>query len=258
MWRRTLRRSDDAERNVPSLRRRLLRWTGWLGVANTLLLVLVSLRNLGVSDAPQGALARLYGLLMFVGHNALLAFLPALLLLPLILIWPRHRVVITLGTACGVALVFTALVDTIVFLQYRFHLNAEVFNLLFGGAAGEILVFSTAMYLQAALVLSVILAGQLLLARLLWRRLRPGGGGRLGPAVALLLVLAFVAQLGIHAWADVAGYTPVTRQSRVLLAYIPVTAEIALQEAGLRRRARRRRAVWPGTTGRASTTRVNR
>ena len=75
MWRRTFRPSDDDERIAISLRRRLLLWTGWFGVANTLFLVLVSLRNLAVSDAPQGALARLYGLLMFVGHNAFLAFL---------------------------------------------------------------------------------------------------------------------------------------------------------------------------------------
>ena len=36
-------------------RRFLLRWLGWVGVGITALLVLVSLRNLGVSDPPQGS-----------------------------------------------------------------------------------------------------------------------------------------------------------------------------------------------------------
>jgi membrane-anchored protein YejM (alkaline phosphatase superfamily) len=137
------------------------------------------------------------------------------------------------GTVLFVLLLATALVDTVIYQQYRFHLNAEIFNLLLGGAAGEILVFSAKMYFQATLILIGILMGEALLGRLVWRRVRAGAGGRSGYAVAVALAAAFLAQGGIHAWADVAGYTPVTRQSRVLLAYIPFTAEKLFKQIGL-------------------------
>jgi membrane-anchored protein YejM (alkaline phosphatase superfamily) len=211
----------------------LLRWAGWCCVANALFLIVVSLRNLFVTDVPDGLLPRAFGVLMFVGHSAFLACLPLLLLVPLILVRPRRAVAMPVGTVLFVLLLATALVDTVIYQQYRFHLNAEIFNLLFGGAAGEILVFSATMYFQATLVLIGILVGETLLGRLVWRRVCTGSGGRGGYAVAVALAAAFLAQGGIHAWADVAGYTPVTRQSRVLLAYIPFTAEKLFKQIGL-------------------------
>jgi membrane-anchored protein YejM (alkaline phosphatase superfamily) len=235
MSRRSSRQTDDPEAPAAtrSARRRLLRWTGWFGVANTLVLILVSSRNLAVTDMAGGLLPRVFAVLMFLGHCALIAFLPSLLLLPLILLRLRAAVVLPLATVSAVVLVGVTLVDTVIYQQYRFHLNAEIFNLLFGGAAGEILVFSATMYLQAALALLVIVVGQTLLARLLWRRIGAARGGRYGYVVSALLVSAFVAQGLIHAWADVAGYTPITRQRRVLLAYLPLTAEQFFAKLGL-------------------------
>jgi membrane-anchored protein YejM (alkaline phosphatase superfamily) len=211
----------------------LLRWAGWCCAANALVVLVVSLRNLSVTDAPEGLLPRLFAVLMFIGNSALLACLPMLLLVPLIVIWPARAVARSVGTGLFVLLVAIALVDTVIFQQYRFHLNAEIFNLLLGGAAGEILVFSATMYLQATLVVIGILIGEIVLGHWIWRRVRGGSGGRSGYAVAAALAAAFLAQSGIHAWADVAGYTPVTRQSRVLLGYIPITAEKFFKKLGL-------------------------
>ncbi len=213
-------------------RRALLRWLGWYSAANVPVLIAISLRNLAVSQPPEGGVARAFGVLMFVGHAAFIACLPAALLAPLILLWPRRRPLLLLGVLTAVLVSGTALVDTVIYQQYRFHLNAEIFNLLFGGAAGEILVFSPAMYGQAALLLLAIVGGQALVARLVWAGVCRGPARPAGPLVATLLVTAFVAQTAIHAWADVAGYTPVTRQGRVLLGYVPVTAEKLLGKLG--------------------------
>ena len=49
----------------------------------------------------------------------------------------------------------------------------------------------------------------------------------------LLLALSFVGQALGHAWADVAGYTPITRQSRLLMAYVPWTAESFFKKLGV-------------------------
>ena len=180
-------------------RRFLLRWLGWFGVGNVLALILVSLRNLAVTDAPQGALPWLYRLLMFAGHGAFLAFVPLFVVLLLTLAWPRRGLVMTLATAMGAALVFATLIDTIIFQQYRFHLNAEIWNLLFGGAArflifalfeGELLSLSGYLLDTAALALIGIFAFKLTQARKMvsqypwlyeraglfrWRAFRAGG-----------------------------------------------------------------------------------
>jgi len=216
-----------------SPRRRLLRFTGWFFSLNVLVLMLASLRNLAVTEMPGGILAPIFTALMFVAHCSLLAFLPALLLVPLALLWPRARLVLPLATTLAAILLAVVLIDTVVFQQYRFHLNAEVFNLLFGGAAGEILVFPVAMYLQLALYVLAIFGIQALLARLVWRRIAAVPRGRLGYALAASLVLAFLMQGAIHAWADVTGYTPVTRQTRILLGYLPITAESRLRKLGV-------------------------
>lgn len=221
--------------STPRARRTLLRWLGWYGTANALIVLVASLRTLVVAETPGGPLARVFEALMLVGHSALLAFLPALLLVPLILVLPRRRLVMPLAAGLAVLVVTAVLADTVVFQQYRFHLNAEILNLLFGGAAGEILVFPAALYAQAALVLGALVLLEWLLARWTWRRVAATPGRRLGYAVAAVLVGAYLGQAVIHAWADVAGYTPVTRQGRLLLAYFPFTDDSLFRTLGVER-----------------------
>ena len=199
---------------------------------NVLVAILISLRNVAAADAPDGPLALAFACLMLVGHAAFLVFLPALLPLALILVLPRPRLVRGVGIALGVSLAVVLLVDTVIFAQYRFHLHAEVWNILLGGAAGEILVFSTATYVEAFLGLLAITGCQMLLSRLVWARASRGRGWSLGRPLVALFVLAFVAQAALHAWADVSGYVPITRQGRVLFAYVPVTAEKQLVRLG--------------------------
>ncbi len=221
-----------ASRGRPA-RKLLLRWTGWFLFGNVWLVVLSMLRNLSVAGPADGPLAQLYRWLMFAGHGAFLAFIPALLLIPLALAWPRRRLQLGLAVGLSSFMLFTTLIDTVIFQQYRFHFNAEVFNLLFGGAAGEILVFGWSMYLQSGLLVLAIVVVEFLWARWVWGRLDGGAGLRRGQMLAAALVACFVAQALLHAWADVRGATAITRQSRTLLGYIPVTAEKQFNRLGV-------------------------
>jgi len=235
MLRRLFGEADDpaAPGAVRGPRRLLLRFLGWFGVANIPAVAAVGLRNLAVSDSPVGLLPRLFGTLMFVGHSAVVAFIPMLLLIPLLPVWPRRRLVVPLAALLSGVTVAVVAIDTVIYNQYRFHLNAEIFNLLFGGAAGEILIFTTTMYLQITAVVLIILGGETLAARVVWRRVLSHPGRLAGYAVTALLVATFLAQSMIHAWADVVGYTPVTRQTRVLLGYLPTTAESFMRKMGV-------------------------
>jgi membrane-anchored protein YejM (alkaline phosphatase superfamily) len=212
-----------------------LRWLGWFGAANSLVILAASLGILAVTETPEGALARAFGALTLIAHSAVLAFLPALLLVPLIFAVPRRGIVTPLATGLAVIVTGVVLIDTAIYQQYRFHLNAEIFNLLSGGAAGEILVFTGAVYARVVFALAGIVLLEWWLSRRIWRRVSatPGRGG--GYVLAAMLAMTVAGQATIHAWADAAGYTPVTRQGRQFLASIPLTADALFRRLGVER-----------------------
>jgi len=219
----------------PRARRTLGRWLGWFGAVQSLVVLAAASRNLVVTPLPEQPLAVAFVAVMLLGHSALLAFLALLPCLVLTLVVPWPRVIVPLATLTAAVAAGVVLGDSVIFQQYRFHLNAEIFNLLFGGAAGEILVFPASVYAGAAAAFGGLLLAQAGLARWTWRLVANAVRPRGGRAVAALLAGAFLAQAALHAWADVAGYTPITRQGRLLPGYLPVTAESLLARLGFAR-----------------------
>src|SRR5688572_1895555 len=126
----------------PERQQQLLRWWGMLLLLTTALSLLFSARYfVGTDlDASNGALA--FRAVMLIGH---LTVLSAMLLSPVALLawaWPRPRWVVTFGALWSAAVLLALLLDTQVYLLYRFHINAGVLNLLFGGAARATFFFS--------------------------------------------------------------------------------------------------------------------
>lgn len=210
----------------------LLRWLGWLAMANTMVLVVVALRYLDVGDLATDVLARSFGTAMFFAHFVSIAVIALLPLLLLAAVWPQRHVIAPLAWAINVALTGWLLVDTLVFQQYRFHLNGALVSLFFSGASDETFEFSTVMQLQAGLALFVVAAGQWLLARLIWRFVTHTPRRRLGYGVATACVTVLLATNLFHAYADAMGNGAVTRQTLLLPGYEPLTAKGFLEEHG--------------------------
>lgn len=213
-------------------RRRLGRWCGWYLAANAVLMLLLALRYLDTPEAPAGAIGIPFGVAMYVGH---MASLSALVLLPVfivILIRPGRRFAGWLAVMAGTAATVVLFVDTVVYQQYRFHINAGVLEMLFSSAADEIFAFSWIMYVQAIALVAGALLVHWVLARLAWR-FANREGKRYGAVVATALVAAFFTQHLTHAWADAVGYQPITRQARLLPAYSPTTAKRFLAGIGV-------------------------
>ena len=137
------------------VRKRLLRWWGWLLLTTLPLLLLVASRYFEVVDLDAQPLSLLFRGAMLVAHFTTVAACSLFRCWSLILLWPRPRVVIPLGVFFAAAAVTALLIDTQVYQLYRFHINAGVLNLLFGGAARETFVFSGPMYAQAALIAAI-------------------------------------------------------------------------------------------------------
>lgn len=210
------------------------RWLGWFALANTGLMVVIATRYIAGGNVQEEAMASAYTVLMYLGY---LPFVVYLLFMPLLLLaglLPRYRLIQGAGVTLAVAMALLLVVDTFVYQQFRFHINGAVLGLAFGGAGGEIFVFSWMMYIAATAIVTILLLAEWWLARRLWRWIVARSPKRLsGPAIAALLVVIFLADKFIYAWADAVSYTPITQQVRYLPGYQPSLAHTYFEEWGL-------------------------
>src|SRR5699024_3290005 len=123
--------------------------------------------------------------------------------------------------------------DTVVYQQYRFHLNAAVMSLFFSKASGEIFEFSTRMKWEIGLLIVGIIIVQWVLARLVWLFIQRIRGRGYGYALASILVAFFIGTNLYYAWADAKDNTLMTRQALLLPWYAPLKAKGFLKRHGV-------------------------
>jgi len=224
--------SQGPETIMRDTRADLLRWCGWFLFGAGTLFVLLALRYLPVVTLPEGLAARGFTMLMFISQGIVLASLVFVLLLPVVVALPRRLWVLPISVVVAVAWLTLTVVDGFVWQQYRLHLDASVWNLIASGAMGETFVFPLRSYLKLA---AIVFALTVLLATCAWlaQRMVRRRGTRLGPFVALAMLLIVVVHNGVYAWANAAAYTPITGQMRILPLYKPLTAKRWLRNHGL-------------------------
>lgn len=216
------------------MRHRLLRWWGWLVLTTLSLLLLVAFRYFEVIDLDARPASLLFRAIMLVAHFTTLTTVWLLPVLVGILLCPRPQIIIPLGVFFAATAVAALMIDTQVYQLYRFHINAGVLNLLFGGAARETFVFSSAMYAQAALIAATILAVLITASGLLWLRAIARPRHRtISRAAASLLVAAVVTFHSMHIWADAVAYEPFLEQTEVLPMRYAATAKRLLRSRGV-------------------------
>ncbi len=204
---------------------RLGAWLTVFLLGNALLASLIACTNIPPAGLDGGR-AIAFLLLALPGH---FLFFGALLALPAWLLGrisgrPRW------GMALAVALQFLWIVllvaDAKVFALYRFHLNAMVANMLFGGALSAQVSFSAGMWAQIGGGLALVLALEILMA---WgaSRLVSRLPGLARPKRAwAVIALWMVAGQAFVAYADARGDRAVLSQ----LTYIPWAQPITLKD----------------------------
>lgn len=218
---------------MSSPRKQLLRWLAWFALANAFGWTLIATSYLDYVPPPHGWLATTFIGVALPTQFAVIALLPWPVLALLALMLPHRRLVVGVAVAVYCAFSLLVLVDTRVFALNRFHLNAMVWNLLTGGAASQILVFSSRDWVLASGIVIGLMAGSVLLARLLWRLVENGWNLR-GLAVGTFVLALMVATQLIHVWADAVQYTPVLIQTQVLpWPQSLVTAKRFLRRSGI-------------------------
>ena len=216
-------------------RRRLLRWGSWFAVVNAAVLGIVGLRYLWHYSPPVPSVGWGYAVLAYVGHLTSLAYVPFLLVLvPVIVLLPRAQVVLPLGVALAAVGLSFFVLDTLLFAEDRYHLNALTFGLL---------APRTWAFLALYFLLGVAI--EAMLAAWVWKRTAGPPTRRIGRYLALGVGTCLLAGHLVHAWAEAQYYVPVTGFTRYLPLYYPLRMAGRLANLGLvdRDRARDRERV---------------
>ncbi|AWH26048.1 sulfatase-like hydrolase/transferase [Stenotrophomonas sp. YAU14D1_LEIMI4_1] len=231
---------DAAPFNAPSppvqgadRRWQRLAWWSLFIAGNAVLAALIALGNIPVRDNPGGALGLTYLSVALPGH--LLALGAVAGLLPLALgLWPRRARILTVSAIVMQGLwLCLLLVDAKVFALYRFHINAMVANMVFGGALHDQVSLSWKTWLQAIAMISALFGAQALLAWACWKllpaaRLRR----RVLQAWAVVAVLMAGGQVAT-AYYDALGERAVISQWNYLPWAQPITAKSFMRRLGV-------------------------
>ncbi|EGQ9938519.1 TPA: DUF3413 domain-containing protein [Vibrio vulnificus] len=200
---------------------------GWFILINALVLMLIASRYFAfLPEFPTDPLGITFILAGTWGQMTLLAAIIGLVTIPtLFLPKPFRNGIQALIASLGVATLF---IDTIVFAQYRFHINAVVLELVM---SGQIVSFPLITWLMVIGGVALLLAAQ-------WWTIRwlengaPVRALKLGRKFALLTFAALLATNAIHIWAAAHAYQPVTTVKRYLPLFYPATADKFMRKQG--------------------------
>lgn len=207
--------------------RTALAWLTGFTLTNAAAAIAIAALNIPFAHLAGHWKAALFLTLALPGH---FVFFGALLgLLPLLLGWlTRRRGVMTVAAvilqAAWICLIAT---DAKVFALYRFHLNAMVANMVFGGAMQDQVVLSGSTWALIALAVTLVLALEIAVAWLWWRALqrRPGLTGVLRAWWLAVAVMVF--GQAMVAYYDARGDRLILSQ----LPYIPWAQPITLKDS---------------------------
>lgn len=196
-------------------------------LVNAVLAVVIGLQYFSfLPELPADGLGRSFLVLSAFSQMTLLACLAGLFLLPLLWLPAKAR---RLAISAGATLAVICLaIDTAVFSQYRFHINAVVLELIM---AGQIVSFPWTMWL-------LVMGGALLVWLLEWGLLswlearQMLGRWNIGRWFAAGALGALVASNGIHVWAAAHAYQSITQVKRYLPLFYPATATSMMRKRG--------------------------
>jgi uncharacterized protein len=205
-----------------SARHRLLRWANWFALVNVAFLAVVGLRYLWYYAALSPSVSWGYAVLAYLGQLTTFAYVPLLLLVPVMLLLPRPRLVLPLAVFLASVVLSFLLLDSLVFAQNRYHLGILTLSLL----APQTWAF-------VALYFLLGLAVETMLASWVWKRTALPPRRRVGRYLTLALGGCLLASNLIHVWAEAHFYVPVTAFTRYLPLYFPLKASGKLYSLGL-------------------------
>ncbi|MEH6421138.1 DUF3413 domain-containing protein [Pseudomonas sp. CGJS7] len=218
---------DDLAARTAFSARRALAWLTGFTLSNAAIAIAIAALNIPFAHLAEHWKGAIFLTLALPGH---FVFFGALLgLIPLLLgrIGRRMRWMTVSAVILQAAWICLLVTDAKVFALYRFHLNAMVANMVFGGAMQDQVVFSGTVWGLIALAVASVLALEIGLAWLWWRALdRRPGLNKIVKAWWVALAVMLFGQAMV-AYSDARGDRTVMSQ----LPYIPWAQPITLKDS---------------------------
>ncbi len=190
---------------------------------------LVALRYTPYLALPHDAMGIAYLVLTWIGHFGMLVLLGWLPLGILALVL-KSRWLWLPATLLGALGLCALLLDTVVYAQYRFHVNLFMVSLFLNDKNGEIFDFTTSTWLVVGACVVVALALEAWLAR----RVIIGDRGRRLPKglICGVILLTLIGSHVVHLIADARYMRSVTQQVGIYPLLFPATAKDFMEKHG--------------------------
>lgn len=193
------------------------RWALWFALINALVAGLISMRLLASTDFNANPISMAFVASNWIAHFSTLGFASWLLvLLPLAILLPLAGIYRAIALLLFFVVQFLLLIDTFVYLQYRFHINGFIVDLILNDREGQIFSFSAMAWAMAAAMALLLLAAEVVIARWLWGKVSRVGKFRFSRRLAFFCVAVTLASHLMHIWADANAYQPITGYSKLL------------------------------------------
>lgn len=209
----------------------LLAWSGFFYLFNSIIFMILVSRYLKFVFPLDSPLAKFYAPVTLIGQTFLFFIVFYLITALLNLITGSEKFIKGLGVLVGSLFVIYLVVDFEVYSQYRFHLNKIVIDLLIGGGK-EIFDFSFSMMLYISLMIVFIFSFQVFNAWVSWKLMLQLKGKKRYIFIPYITFsfLCVIMFNGMNAWADVNYKRSITRFTRHIPLFYPLTAKQFFQK----------------------------
>lgn len=208
-----------------------LRWLSLFTLYNILIALIISLRFYNNQSIPDSIIGISFAITHSIGQIALLFFLLAL---PFFIVGKfinqrllRYSYVFT--TCFALSFLF---IDTFIYQQYRFHINAMVIELFVAGG-DEVISFSLTMWLTVLVLMVAAFFAQLWVANSLYIWSHTPNSKTINKQLVLGVIACFICAQFIHIWGDATFNRDVTKQTKILPLAYPTTAKSLMAKYGV-------------------------
>lgn len=199
----------------------------YLIIFNALVAMLIACRYYSfLAEFPTDVLGISFILFGTFSHMSLLSVLIGAIIIPILFLPQFARRLLQSGVSTFALIAL--FIDTVVYSQYRFHINAVMLELVM---SGQVVSFPLSTWLMVIFSIIVVWILQYLLIIKLEKAI-PLPQWKLGKKFAWLVIFTLLASNAIHIWAAAHVYQPVTVTQRYLPLFYPMTSNKLMKKYG--------------------------
>lgn len=170
----------------------------------------------------------IYLILAIIGHYFSLTLVTGIVFLPLLFIKNLKTRTLAISFFISV-LIMLMYIDTLIFHQYRFHLNGIILNLFF---ADKVIEFPAIMYFQIALYIIALLAFEYYIYYLIQVKIKINKKSYIRKSMMFFVICVFSSHI-IHIWGSANFVSNITNVTKYLPLYYPTSSNSLIRKLGL-------------------------